>query len=147
MSVTVPLLFVTGALVMIQLAYRSNCVCDDGSSTLFVEIARILERSLVNNSRLQITGALTVSNGRFVQILEGPRVNVDALFARVATDPRHADVRVVARRDIDARSFAAWSMAYVGRGDGNRIMEMIAEGCPSEAAYRAAVEQVASCVC
>ena len=40
--------------------------------------------------------------------------SVGQLMARVAQDPRHNMVMVVAREPIVARRFANWSMAYCG---------------------------------
>ncbi len=132
---------------MIQIVYRSNSLIDDGSSGFFVEIARILETSLTNNAAMHITGAMTAGNGQFVQILEGPADSVDRLLARIEGDPRHSGVEILSRREVAARSFGSWSMAYVGRGDAARLMQILADDSPSDATYHSAVAALADGIC
>lgn len=66
------------------------------------------------NSGLCITGALLFTGEYFAQVLEGPEAPVDQLMARIATDPRHDMVMVVAREPIAVRRFGSWGMAYSG---------------------------------
>jgi hypothetical protein len=132
---------------MIQIAYRSTSLVDDGSSTFFITIAEIIERSLINNARLNITGVLAFSSGQFVQILEGAPSDVDPLLATIIADRRHSGVRLMSRHPIGVRSFGSWSMAFAGGGSSaGTIMNLLA-GCDSSSdAYRGAIQGLARCL-
>lgn len=132
---------------MIQLAYRSTSLVDDGSSTFFITLAEIIERSLINNARTHITGVLAFNNGQFVQILEGAASDVDPLVATILQDPRHRDIRMMSRQNVGKRSFGSWSMAFAGGGtSAGAIMSLLAECDPSSDAYKTAIGALANCV-
>lgn len=78
-------------------------------------IERILAASRLHNEQHDVSGALVFSGTHFVQLLEGEQTSVEATFARIVEDPRHADIDVIAARPTAVRLFAGWSMAYRGR--------------------------------
>lgn len=78
------------------------------------DIRDIVETSRVRNARIQVTGALVASRGRFAQILEGPRAALDALMDSIRRDRRHTEVEVVMHTDIERRRFPEWTLAYSG---------------------------------
>lgn len=90
------------------------------------QIRLILEKSRRNNAVANITGALMFSNGHFAQVLEGPQASVEATFERIQQDNRHGNVTVLQVRAIEKRSFANWSMAYLGSESGNEDIDRIA---------------------
>ncbi len=65
------------------------------------------------NLTLEITGALAYSNGWFIQVLEGDKAKVKALYEAITRDPRHTHLTIVIEEDVAARSFADWSMAVI----------------------------------
>lgn len=65
-----------------------------------------------SNSAHGITGMLLYRDGRFIQVLEGPRDTVLALTERIRRDQRHHDMRVLLTSPIVERSFADWTMGY-----------------------------------
>ncbi|MDJ0364481.1 BLUF domain-containing protein [Hymenobacter sp. H14-R3] len=69
------------------------------------------------NTRHQLTGILLYSDGRFVQLLEGPEPAVRALYAKIQQDPRHTQVVTVSEGPGPSRRFADWSMG-LGRTAG-----------------------------
>jgi hypothetical protein len=71
----------------------------------------IVERSAQNNRQIDVTGLLLVHGGWFVQALEGPSAAVRAVFARIAADPRHFDVTVLASGSAGERLFRDHAMA------------------------------------
>ncbi|MFB3851104.1 MAG: BLUF domain-containing protein [Acidobacteriota bacterium] len=78
------------------------------SSEQIDEIATI---SAENNRKMDITGALMASGGLFFQILEGPKENIDELWAKIQNDPRHKDVLLLKVEDnVEERIFPEWSM-------------------------------------
>ncbi len=76
------------------------------------ELATILEQSRQNNSKLGITGVMLYVRGSIVQVLEGAKQAVDALYERIQHDNRHTDVVTVLNRPISQRQFGNWSMGY-----------------------------------
>ena len=72
----------------------------------------LLEKSRVRNLIYGVTGMLLYDYGVFLQVLEGHRINVELVFESIQRDRRHTGVQVIESRDIDARLFASWTMAY-----------------------------------
>ena len=77
------------------------------------ELVSILKKSKANNPALGVTGVLCFSEGIFMQVLEGGRSNVNKLYHRIATDPRHTQVELLCYEEIGERRFAGWSMGQV----------------------------------
>ncbi len=72
----------------------------------------LLAKARVANARAELSGMLLYAGGSFFQVLEGPAVAVDALFARIQTDPRHEAIVRLVREPIKERSFAEWTMGF-----------------------------------
>jgi hypothetical protein len=97
-------------LVRLLYASRSAAPIDDAL------VASILERSRARNAEAGITGILCHSSPGdvFLQLLEGGRAAVNALYADIVRDPRHREVTLLAYSEIAVRRFAAWRMGCVG---------------------------------
>lgn len=76
------------------------------------DLKALLEKCRVNNARRDVTGMLLYQQRSFFQILEGERGTVEALFEKIAADPRHTRVTRVILETIAERAFAGWSMGY-----------------------------------
>jgi hypothetical protein len=90
---------------MKQLIYRSQPFGFDHAM-----LAGILSGARRNNARDGITGALICRHDLYLQLIEGPPARIDALYARIAVDDRHGDVRLLLTQDVSERMFAAWAM-------------------------------------
>lgn len=90
----------------------------------------VLEAARANNARMAVTGLLGFRPGLFVQVLEGERETVAELFAKIATDPRHHEVRLVGMAPIESRQFSSWSMGYISlhQASRERILKYSASG-------------------
>jgi hypothetical protein len=77
------------------------------------ELSAVLRQSRVNNARIGITGMLCFSEGLFIQVLEGGRGPVNALYAKLIADPRHQDVVLLVYEEIHERRFAGWTMGQI----------------------------------
>lgn len=66
-----------------------------------------------SNAGLRVTGCLLFSGRCFAQVLEGEQAVVRMLARRIATDPRHADVRVLGQTRRAEREYADWTMGYL----------------------------------
>lgn len=76
------------------------------------ELEAILRQARLNNEQHAITGALAYGNGQFMQIIEGEKDALSALYQIVANDDRHHDLVKFADKEIAQRSFPDWSMAF-----------------------------------
>lgn len=77
------------------------------------DLEEILEQAQIGNAAKGITGALVYADGVFLQILEGDRVKVQDLMARIFRDVRHETVTVLREGEVPAAVFGSWTMAYV----------------------------------
>lgn len=76
-------------------------------------INEIVAKSRANNPSRGITGVLCCCGKIFLQVLEGGRVEVNALYSNIARDPRHKDVTILSYEEIEERRFSHWSMGQV----------------------------------
>lgn len=76
------------------------------------DLESILFTSRRRNLETGITGALLYRNTTFIQFLEGPRAEIDALMDRIRTDDRHGSVRVLLVEQAAERSFGDWKMGF-----------------------------------
>jgi hypothetical protein len=97
--------------MLVRLMYASRTA--DGVDPEALQ--HILRQCKDNNPALGITGLLChcSTSGIFLQVLEGGRAAVNALYLKIAADPRHADVQVMSYEEIDERRFAGWAMGQV----------------------------------
>ena len=56
---------------------------------------------------------LCCTGGVFIQVIEGGRAAVNALYRRISADTRHQDVTLLTYEEISERRFASWSMGQV----------------------------------
>ena len=106
------------AIMLIQLTYAS-CT----SATMMPDdLKAILASSQRNNLRAGITGALCLSNGIFLQQLEGDRIAVNELYHRILLDPRHRDPAILDFSRISERRFTQWSMGSLSVLESNRAI-------------------------
>lgn len=105
-------------LVRLVYASRAEREIDDAL------IAEILEDSRKHNLERGITGVLcTYAPGNvFLQVLEGSRTTVNALYAAIVRDPRHRDVTLLDYAEIAERRYSGWRMGSVNL---NRLNQSI----------------------
>ena len=95
--------------MLIRLLYVSKPV---GPITTYVT-SSILDTSSVNNKSSEITGVLCQGSGIYMQVIEGQRSAINALFSRIMADKRHNTVEILSFEEIDQRRYGQWSMALV----------------------------------
>ena len=78
------------------------------------ELNALLESARMRNQSLDISGLLLYTpDGRFLQVLEGPREAVRELYHQhIACDPRHYNCQLLGEGPCEARSFAGWAMDF-----------------------------------
>jgi hypothetical protein len=100
--------------MMIQrLLYRSDCVLSGTPQVVDHKVDEIVEAARTANQAAGITGALMLSSGVFIQVLEGPVAAVEATFERICCDLRHRHVRLLELAVAEERVFGDWAMVQV----------------------------------
>jgi hypothetical protein len=77
-------------------------------------LREIMASSMRNNAPSRISGLLVAHDGWFVQALEGPELAVQRRLDVIRADPRHTDLKIIARTEGAARAFPQWSMCALG---------------------------------
>ncbi len=95
--------------MLVRLLYASRAAESADQDMLLA----LLRQSRAANAEHGITGVLCFSGGIFLQVLEGGRMQVNALYNRIVADARHRDVVLLGYEEIAERRFAAWSMGQV----------------------------------
>ncbi len=90
---------------MKQLIYRSHPFGFDRAM-----LAGILVQARRNNRINDITGGLICRHDLYLQLIEGPPAAIDALFAKIAEDNRHSEVRLALSEEVGERMFPEWEM-------------------------------------
>ena len=104
--------------MLVRLMYASRAVSAVDQEALLA----ILRQCKSGNPEHGITGVLCYSDGIFLQVLEGGRSAVNALYNRIVADPRHTQVELMSYAEIGERRFAGWSMGQVNMARLNRAL-------------------------
>jgi len=72
-----------------------------------------MQQARRNNPELGITGVLCHGGEVFLQVLEGGREPVKALYNRIVCDRRHRQVTLLQYEEILERRFGGWTMGQV----------------------------------
>jgi hypothetical protein len=93
---------------MLSLLYLSRSALESGHEER--ELQAILAVAVQRNLRSGITGALVKTDRDFAQVLEGPEATVAQVMGSILIDPRHEDVRILARQQMNsaASPIGAW---------------------------------------
>ena len=95
---------------LIELTY----VSEPAQEMSFLGLMRLLYHSYLRNTSMGITGALIFENNRFGQVIEGPRTQIEDLWAKIQKDTRHKNIHLVDSKSIVHRSFSKWTMVFQG---------------------------------
>lgn len=94
--------------MMIRLIYASRSVGINPT-----DVKSILASSRRNNQGNGVTGVLSLSNGIFLQCLEGERSVVNVLYHNILQDSRHKNPEVLSFEEITQRQFSSWDMGLI----------------------------------
>lgn len=94
--------------MLVRLLYASRC---DAVTPQMID--SILAQSRTHNPGLGITGVLCHGGNVFMQVLEGGRDAVNALYNTIVRDERHHQVMVLHYEEITERHFSGWTMGLV----------------------------------
>ncbi len=76
------------------------------------DLVQLLVQSRAYNKEKSISGILLYLQGKFIQVLEGKKSVVLALYSTIEKDPRHKKVRIVIEGSSPQRLFKGWSMGF-----------------------------------
>lgn len=102
--------FMTNLIELIYTSFRASQV--GTSAADYSDITNILETARKHNAAAGITGMLSFDGKRFIQIIEGEADDIEALFEKIADDPRHTQVELLHTGAIETRAFSDWKMAF-----------------------------------
>ncbi len=91
-----------------ELAYVSDAVQHMEQE----ELDQLLEQARNHNHEHAISGMLLYAEGAFIQVLEGEREPVRALYHHICADSRHTHAQVLHEGPINKRSFPDWKMGF-----------------------------------
>lgn len=74
------------------------------------DLISLLEQSRSHNVLVGITGILFINRGSILQVLEGKKELIEALYQHIEKDQRHTNLIKIADCPIRERSFRDWSM-------------------------------------
>ncbi|MGE4064170.1 MAG: BLUF domain-containing protein [Rhodospirillaceae bacterium] len=77
------------------------------------DLREILSKSVNNNGRDNIGGALLFNSGMFLQVLEGSRAALNVTYRRILLDDRHERAELIGLEPVMKRLFKSWSMALI----------------------------------
>ncbi len=88
------------------------------------ELETLLEQARANNRAAGLTGMLIYAEGNFLQYVEGPRPEIDALVARLERDTRHHGLIRLIEGQTGRRIFSDWSMGYrsLGKDESHKVL-------------------------
>ncbi|MGS2727205.1 BLUF domain-containing protein [Psychroserpens sp. BH13MA-6] len=78
-----------------------------------LDIKTILNHSVKENRKHQITGSLIYHNNVFFQLIEGPKRHVLQLYENIQKDNRHYDIVTMWQGPKAKREFKNWDMAMI----------------------------------
>ena len=98
---------------LVELIYYSRSI----NSLTEDDFNFLLDGARQKNHKRNITGAIVYSGRVFLQLIEGPREQINQLFQSISHDARHYDVSLVSFRTVGERRFPEWEMNYLSTVD------------------------------
>lgn len=74
------------------------------------DLTALLIGARKRNIELDVTGLLLYADGNFIQLLEGPKDNLNHVYQSIVKDSRHKNCTLLTNNEIDNRHFPHWSM-------------------------------------
>ncbi|MGP5176505.1 BLUF domain-containing protein [Psychrobacter immobilis] len=109
------------------IAYISKALNCDRNISIPTGLSDIVRISRYKNPKSQITGIISYREGQYLQVLEGPYLEVDNLMSKIASDPRHKDIWVFLDVRIAKRSFPSWGVSVFDFVDQGPLFDVFVE--------------------
>lgn len=92
--------------------YRKVYVSSAAPNVTMTDVQAILTSSRRNNLNSDLSGLLIHHEGSFFQVLEGGHDDLMTCYGRILNDPRHTNIRLLAKGTASHRAFPNWKMGY-----------------------------------
>lgn len=86
------------------------------------QVMDILSTARRNNERNDVTGMLVFDSQAFLQVIEGGRDQLSALYASLVRDARHRRLTILGMGPVDERAFSSWQMGFAAAHAGHRSL-------------------------
>lgn len=96
--------------ILILMIYHLSYISRSTDKLSNDELSALEDKSSFNNVKADITGFLVYDGSHFFQYIEGPKENIEKLFLKISSDPRHMSVTELSRGKVDERILPNWSM-------------------------------------
>ena len=93
---------------MLQVSYVSQTAQPMQCS----ELLDLLLQCREYNGENGITGMLLYGNSTFLQVIEGEDGVINSLVNKIEADPRHNQIEMLSRKEINDRDYASWTMGF-----------------------------------
>jgi Sensors of blue-light using FAD len=97
------------------------------------DLQELLDHARRSNAASGITGALIYAEGIFLQILEGDKLLLQDLMAKIRQDVRHESVSVLRESEVPMAAFGSWKMAYVS-ANSKQVAEWVGASAANDTA-------------
>lgn len=97
-----------GILMLTQLLYISE------HNGVIPEMAQFMESVRDRNKSRGLSSILLSTDKFYLHLIEGMRPEVNKLYNRIITDPKHFNCTILRYIEIKKREFAEWNAEYVG---------------------------------
>ena len=78
-------------------------------SAVLTDIVGVAKRK---NPEFDITGVLFYLEGKFLQVIEGPKEHITQLMHNISADKRHKNVDILIDTAVETRGFQQWNMDH-----------------------------------
>lgn len=95
------------------IVYVSRASFSLNGAAVPIGLSTIHRKSNRANQERGVSGMLSFRKGRYIQLIEGPQAEVDELFQKICSDPRHHRIQVLVNQPISARMYPGTGMKLV----------------------------------
>jgi hypothetical protein len=88
------------------------------------DLLKMLTISVKNNTLTNVTGFLIYVEGRFIQVLEGKKTDVEFIFDKILNNNTHHQITVIERHNIKKRNFETWSMGFKSLSQNDELISI-----------------------
>lgn len=95
------------------ISYISRIEQNSSGTNIPTDLGSIYIHARRANIVKKITGVISYTDGFYFQVIEGDNFEIDELYKKILTDPRHSAVKELIHTTINRRIFKDWSMKLV----------------------------------
>ncbi|OKS86392.1 BLUF domain-containing protein [Mucilaginibacter polytrichastri] len=97
---------------LIYISKAAKLMDNDDLKLIINESNQWNERHEITGMLLYIEGQFSKTGGRFIQVLEGSRDEVQIVFNMIKNDARHCNILLMNECELEKRNFSSWLMGF-----------------------------------